>query len=42
MIDKKASDQYGILYDDLIAAVRGAVPASVERLFAKASGITAK
>ena len=39
VIDKKTSDQYGILYDDLVAAVRAAVPPSVGRLFAKASGI---
>ncbi|MEO8882722.1 MAG: FAD-dependent monooxygenase [Devosia sp.] len=39
VIDKKASDQYGILYDDLVAAVRGAVPPSVDRWFVKANGI---
>ena len=39
VIDNKASDQYGILYDDLVAAVRGAVPPSVGRVLAKANGI---
>ena len=40
VLDRKASDQYGILYDDLVAAVRAAVPSSVDRIFARASSIS--
>ncbi len=39
LIDKKPSDQHGILYDHLVNAVRGEIPPCVERVCGKVSGI---
>lgn len=39
VIDKKPSDQYGILYDTLVNAVRAEIPASVEFVAAKVTAV---
>ncbi|KIZ40795.1 MULTISPECIES: NAD(P)/FAD-dependent oxidoreductase [Rhodopseudomonas] len=39
LIDKKPSDQYGILYDDLVATLRAEIPPEVVRIHAKATAI---
>lgn len=36
LLDKKPSRQYGIMYDDLIAAVRAEIPPPAELIYAKA------
>jgi 2-polyprenyl-6-methoxyphenol hydroxylase-like FAD-dependent oxidoreductase len=40
LLDKRPSQQYGILYDGLVNAIRGEIPASVESIFAKAVSIS--
>lgn len=40
LLDKCPGGQYGILYDDLVNAMRAAVPPSVPLTIAKATGIT--
>ena len=40
LLDRKPSRQYGILYDDLIAAIRAEIPGGVEKIFAKVVGVS--
>lgn len=40
VIDKKPSDQYGILYDRLVNTMRSQIPADVEIIHAKATAIS--
>jgi 2-polyprenyl-6-methoxyphenol hydroxylase-like FAD-dependent oxidoreductase len=40
VLDKAPSPQYGILYDALVTAIREEIPASVERIVAKAVAVT--
>jgi 2-polyprenyl-6-methoxyphenol hydroxylase-like FAD-dependent oxidoreductase len=40
LIDKKPSDQYGILYDNLVNTIRAEIPANVTRIHAKATAIS--
>jgi 2-polyprenyl-6-methoxyphenol hydroxylase-like FAD-dependent oxidoreductase len=39
LVDKKPSDQYGILYDHLVNAIRAEIPDSVAQINAKATAI---
>jgi 2-polyprenyl-6-methoxyphenol hydroxylase-like FAD-dependent oxidoreductase len=39
VIEKRTSDQYGILYDTLVNAVRAEIPTGVERIHAKATAM---
>jgi 2-polyprenyl-6-methoxyphenol hydroxylase-like FAD-dependent oxidoreductase len=41
VLDKEPSAQYGILYDTLVNAIREEIPASVERIVAKAVSVAA-
>jgi len=40
VVAKKPSDQHGIMYDTLVNTMRALIPAEVETIFAKASGIS--
>jgi 2-polyprenyl-6-methoxyphenol hydroxylase-like FAD-dependent oxidoreductase len=40
LLDKVPSLQFGILYDELVNAIRGEIPAAVEAIFAKAVSIS--
>jgi 2-polyprenyl-6-methoxyphenol hydroxylase-like FAD-dependent oxidoreductase len=40
LLDKKPSQQYGILYDRLINAIRAQIPAEVESIYAKVTSIS--
>jgi 2-polyprenyl-6-methoxyphenol hydroxylase-like FAD-dependent oxidoreductase len=40
LLDNKPSDQYGILYDDLVNTIRAEIPADVETVHAKAIAIS--
>jgi len=40
LLDKKPSQQYGILYDGLVNAIRAEIPRDVESIFAKAISIS--
>jgi 2-polyprenyl-6-methoxyphenol hydroxylase-like FAD-dependent oxidoreductase len=40
LVDIRPSDQYGILYDTLVNTIRGAIPAGVEIIHAKAISIS--
>jgi 2-polyprenyl-6-methoxyphenol hydroxylase-like FAD-dependent oxidoreductase len=40
LVDKRPSDQYGILYDTLVNTIRGEIPPSVETLRAKAISVS--
>ncbi|MGB3866060.1 MAG: FAD-dependent monooxygenase [Xanthobacteraceae bacterium] len=40
LIDKRPGDQHGILYDDLVNAMRAAIPPQVSRVAAKAVGLS--
>ena len=40
LLDRKPSRQYGILYDDLIGAIRAEIPGGVEKIFAKVVGVS--
>lgn len=40
LLDKRPSQQYGIMYDALIGAIRTEIPASVESIFAKAVSVS--
>lgn len=40
LLDKKPLEQYGILYDDLVNAIRAEIPDNVEQIFAKAVSIS--
>jgi 2-polyprenyl-6-methoxyphenol hydroxylase-like FAD-dependent oxidoreductase len=40
LLDKKPSQQYGILYDGLVNAIRAEIPRDVESIFAKAVSIS--
>jgi 2-polyprenyl-6-methoxyphenol hydroxylase-like FAD-dependent oxidoreductase len=42
LIDKRPGGQYGILYDDLVNAMRATIPPSVPRMIAKAVGLTVR
>ena len=39
LLDKRPSQQYGILYDGLVNAIRSEIPAAVESIFAKAVSV---
>lgn len=39
LVDRRPGDQYGTMYEDLVNAMRGVIPASVDRITAKAVGI---
>lgn len=41
VLDKAPSQQYGIMYDTLVNAIRAEIPASVEKIVAKAVAISA-
>jgi 2-polyprenyl-6-methoxyphenol hydroxylase-like FAD-dependent oxidoreductase len=40
LVDKRPSDQYGILYETLVNSIRGVIPAGVEIIHAKATSIS--
>ena len=40
LLDKKPSEQYGIMYDGLVNAIRAEIPPEVESMFAKAVSIS--
>jgi 2-polyprenyl-6-methoxyphenol hydroxylase-like FAD-dependent oxidoreductase len=40
LVDKRAGDQHGILYDTLVNTIRAAIPNNVVRVVAKATGIS--
>jgi 2-polyprenyl-6-methoxyphenol hydroxylase-like FAD-dependent oxidoreductase len=40
LIDKRPSDQYGILYDDLVNTLRAAIPANVEVISGKVTSVS--
>jgi 2-polyprenyl-6-methoxyphenol hydroxylase-like FAD-dependent oxidoreductase len=40
LVDKRPSDQYGILYDTLVNTIRGEIPPNVETLHAKAISVS--
>src|SRR3954464_15895398 len=40
LVDKRPSDQYGILYDTLVNTIRGEIPPDVEIIHAKATSIS--
>src|SRR3982074_2528348 len=40
LLDKKPSEQYGIMYDRLVNAIRAEIPRQVESIFAKAVSIS--
>jgi 2-polyprenyl-6-methoxyphenol hydroxylase-like FAD-dependent oxidoreductase len=40
LVDKRPSDQYGILYDTLVNTIRGEIPPDVETIHAKAISIS--
>jgi 2-polyprenyl-6-methoxyphenol hydroxylase-like FAD-dependent oxidoreductase len=40
LVDKRPSDQYGILYDMLVNTLRGEIPSAVETVHAKATSIS--
>jgi 2-polyprenyl-6-methoxyphenol hydroxylase-like FAD-dependent oxidoreductase len=39
LVDKKPSDQYGVLYQDLVNAIRAEIPASVDFVHAKVTAV---
>ena len=39
LLDKRPSEQYGILYDGLVNAIRAEIPAGIESIFAKAVSV---
>jgi 2-polyprenyl-6-methoxyphenol hydroxylase-like FAD-dependent oxidoreductase len=41
LLDKRPSQQYGIMYDTLVNAIRGEIPAGVESIFSKVISISA-
>ncbi len=41
LLDKRPSQQYGIMYDALVNAIRAEIPASVEAIYAKAVAVSA-
>jgi 2-polyprenyl-6-methoxyphenol hydroxylase-like FAD-dependent oxidoreductase len=41
LLDKRPSQQYGIMYDALVNAIRGEIPAGVESIFSKVISISA-
>jgi 2-polyprenyl-6-methoxyphenol hydroxylase-like FAD-dependent oxidoreductase len=41
LLDKRPSQQYGIMYDTLVNAVRAEIPTGVEQIYAKAIAISA-
>src|SRR5262245_17553101 len=40
LIDKRPSDQYGILYNDLVNTLRAAIPANVEVIVGKVASLS--
>jgi 2-polyprenyl-6-methoxyphenol hydroxylase-like FAD-dependent oxidoreductase len=40
LVDKRPSDQYGILYDTLVNTIRGEIPPNVETIHAKAISVS--
>jgi 2-polyprenyl-6-methoxyphenol hydroxylase-like FAD-dependent oxidoreductase len=40
LVDKRPSDQYGILYDTLVNTIRGEIPSAVETIHAKAISVS--
>jgi 2-polyprenyl-6-methoxyphenol hydroxylase-like FAD-dependent oxidoreductase len=41
LLDKKPSRQFGIMYDDLVNAIRAVIPGSVQRVYAKVVAVSA-
>lgn len=41
LLDKKPSDQYGIMYDTLVNTMRAQIPDDIEKIYAKAIAISA-
>jgi 2-polyprenyl-6-methoxyphenol hydroxylase-like FAD-dependent oxidoreductase len=41
IVDRRAGDQHGILYDTLVNTMRGAIPQNVVRVVAKVTGLSA-